>query len=86
MYNVYDENGEKVFGCSSLNTVIDYITEVGVDIVVTNTETRINLANGEHILIKFGCPTSAHDWITKHVPGDLVSILSCDGGCEYRYK
>jgi hypothetical protein len=86
VYNVYDESDIKIFGCSSLSAVIKYITEVGVDTVVTNLETRVNLANEEYILIKFGCPTSAHYWIIKHVPGELVSILSCDSGTEYKYK
>lgn len=86
MYNVHNENGEKVFGCSSLHTVIGYITEIGVDTVVTGTKVRINLTNGEHVEIGFGCPTSAHDWITKHVPGKLVKVVNRKGGSEYIYK
>ena len=86
MYTAYDENDIKMFGCSSLQAVVGYMEDVGVGTVVTNLKTRINLTNGEYILIKFGCPTSAHDWIIKHVPGELVEILSCAGGCEYKYK
>lgn len=86
MYDVYDKNDEKVFGCSSLSAVINYITEVGVISVVTGTKACVTLTNGEYIEIGFGCPTAAHDWITKHVPGDLVEIVSREHGCEYRYK
>ena len=86
MYNVYNENDEKVFGCSSLSTVINYITEIGVDTVVTGTKVRINLTSGEHVEINFGCSTVAHDWIMRHVPGKPVEIVSKKGGCVYRYK
>ena len=86
MYNVYDENDIKIFGCSSLQAVIEYMKEVDVTTVVAGTGVRINLANGEHVSIGFGCPTSAHEWIIKHVPGELLSILSCDGGYEYNYE
>ena len=86
MYNVYDEKNEKAFGCSSLPAVIKYMTEVGVISVLTTREVRINLANGEHIILKFGCPTSAHDWITTHVPGKLMKVVSRKGGSEYKYK
>lgn len=86
MYNIYNENDEKVFGCSSLPVLAEYIAEVGVATVVTGTKVRINLANGEHVWIGFSCPTSAHDWITKHVPGELVKVVSRKGGSEYIFK
>lgn len=86
MYNVYDENNEKVFGCSSLGIVIEYMMEIGVATVVTGTKVCVNLANGEYIEIDFGCPTSAHDWITKHVPGELVKVVSRKDGSEYIYQ
>ena len=86
MYDICDESDRKMFGCSSLSSVIDYITDIGVMTVVTGTKVLINLTNGEHVTIGFGCPTSAHDWIIKHVPGTLVEIVSREHGCEYKYK
>lgn len=93
MYTVYNEDQEKVFGCSSLSAVIEYITEVGVTTVLSKDtrvnlcgNVRINLVNGEYVLMGFGCPTTTHDWITNNVPGELIEIVSRESGCEYRYK
>lgn len=86
MHNVYNADGEKIFGCTSLHAVINYITEIGVASVLSNKGIRITLNNGEYIEIGFGCPTSAHDWISKHVPGKPVEIVSRKGGCVYRYE
>jgi len=86
VHNIYNEKDEKVFGCSSLQAVVEYITEVGVTTVVMGTEARVNLTNGEHVSIGFGCPTSAHDWIVKHVPGKLVKVISRKGGSEYIFE
>ena len=86
MYDVYYESGEKAFGCSHLGTVIDYLTEIGVKTVVTGTKVRIILVNGEYVEIGFGCPTAAHDWIVKHVPGKLVKVVSRRGGSEYIFE
>ena len=86
MYNVYDKNDEKAFGCSSLSAVINYITEIGVETVVTGTKVFINLTNGEHVIIGFSCPTSAHDWIVEHVPGKLIKVVSRKDGSEYLYE
>ncbi len=94
MYNIYNEKNEKVFGCSRLGAVVEYITEVGVVSVNSGSspfnnkrEITINLVNGEHIILEFGCPTSAHDWIGKHVPGKPVEIVSHGGGSSvYKYK
>ena len=86
MYDIYDASNEKVFGCSHLGAVIDYITEIGVENVITGTKVRVNLANGEYVDIGFGCPTAAHDWIVKHVPGKLVKVISRKDGSEYIFK
>ena len=86
MYDIYDVNDRKIFGCSHLGAVINYIAEAGVITVVTGTKIRINLVGGEHVEIGFGCPTAAHDWIVKHVPGKLVKVVSRRGGSEYIFE
>ena len=92
MYNIYNENDEKAFGCSSLPAVIEYMEEVGVVGVTSGSnpfnnkrEVRINFVNSEYIILQFGCPTAAHDWIMKHVPGELKEVVSGKGKCYYRY-
>ena len=92
MYAVRADNEAKVFGCSSLAAVVKYISEIGVECVTLKTnahnrlEACIDLVNGEYVNVPLSCPTSAHDWIMKHVPGEIAEILSRDGSCEYRYK
>jgi len=86
MYDVYYESGEKAFGCSSLETVKEYMEDIGVVSVTLKKDARIDLSNGEYIILNFGCPTSAHDWITKHVPGKLVRVVSRKGHSEYIFK
>ena len=92
MYSVYDKNDDKVFGCSSLNAVREYMKEIGVTTVIqgrnalNKTEARINLSNGEHILVDFNCPTAASVWIQVWVPGNCVEAVSTKGGCIYKYK
>jgi hypothetical protein len=86
VHNVYNTDDEKIFGCSSLHAVISYITEIGVASVLSNKGICITLNNGEYIEVGFGCPTSAHDWIIKHVPGNLVKIVSRKEGSEYLYE
>ena len=91
MYNIMNE-GTKVFGCSSLSAVVEYITEVGVSEARTQTNAKgqeeicIFLRNDEHVIVGIGCPTAAHDWIVKHVPGNLVEIVNRKDGSVYRYK
>jgi len=92
MYDVYYESGEKAFGCSSLDAVREYMKDIGVATVIqgTNalgkTEARINLVNGEYILVNFGCPTAASVWIQVWVPGNRVGITSIKSGCIYNYE
>jgi len=92
MYNIMNE-GSKVFGCSSLTAVVEYITEIGVSEVRLQTNTRgqkeicIFLCNGEHVIIGFPCPTAAHHWIMTCIPGTVKKVISrSKGGCDYIYE
>ena len=86
MYDVYYESGEKAFGCSSLETVKEYMADIGVVSVTLKKDMQVNLSNGEYIILAFGCPTAADDWIRNNVPGSRAGITSIKGGCIYNYE